>query len=262
MLQARDCEVTLLFSDVRRFAAISERLPTQKTVAWLSDVMTKLSRAVQDHGGVLVEYIGDELLAMWGAPKHQANQAVLACRAALDMLRAIPALNGRWQKEIGEPISISVGINTGLTCVGNTGTPYKFRYGPLGKTVNLASRVRGATKFLQCDLLVTGSTAASLGAELPTRRLCAARVVHMEEPVQLHEVVLPERNGWEAQRQSYELALVCFERGDFPGALQTLGVHLGAHPADGPALVLLSRTIERLLDKSGKFDPVWDLPGK
>src|SRR5262249_34924856 len=89
MLTGRDCEVTLLFSDVRRFAAISERLPTQRTLAWLGDVMEKLSAAVRAHGGVLVEYIGDELLAMWGAPKPQANQAVLACRAALDMLRAI-----------------------------------------------------------------------------------------------------------------------------------------------------------------------------
>jgi adenylate cyclase len=262
MLAGRDCEVTLLFSDVRRFAAISERLPTQKTLSWLSDVMSKLSEAVRAHGGVLVEYIGDELLAMWGAPQPQADQAVLACRAALDMLRAIPALNARWQAELGEPVSISIGVNTGVTCVGNTGTPFKFRYGPLGKTVNLASRVRGATKFLQCDVLITGSTFASLKGELPARRLCTARVVHMEQPVELFELVMPDRPRWLEQQHSYDEALRSFEAADFQGALQTLGLHLGKHPDDGPALVLLSRTIEQLLEKSAPFEPVWDLPGK
>jgi adenylate cyclase len=262
MLAGRDCEVTLLFSDIRRFSAISERLPTQQTLAWLSDVMSKLSEAVRAHGGVLVEYIGDELLAMWGAPRAEPNQAVLACRAALDMLAAIPALNERWQQQIGEPISISIGVNTGLACVGNTGTPFKFRYGPLGKTVNLASRVRGATKFLHCDLLITGSTFGGLKNEIASRRLCSARVVHMEEPVELHEIAPVERPGWPELKGTYEDALRRFEAADFQGALRTLGAHLGKHPQDGPALVLLSRTIEQLVGKPANFDPVWELPGK
>ena len=186
LLQGRDAEVTILFCDIRGFSRISERLGPAQTVAWISDVMGTLSDCVRAQGGVLVDYIGDELMAMWGAPEEQPDHARRACRAALDMLARLPELNERWQAVLKEPMDIGIGINTGPARVGNTGSQHKFKYGPLGNTVNLASRVQGATKYLKCRLLITGATQAKLDQSFATRRLCRVRVVNIAEPVALY----------------------------------------------------------------------------
>jgi adenylate cyclase len=261
MLEGQDAEVTLLFCDIRGFSRISERLGPAKTVEWVSDVMDHLSDCVQAHKGVLVDYIGDELMAMWGAPEKQPGHANLACRAALDMLSKVPALNERWQPMLGELFALGVGINTGLAHVGNTGSRRKFKYGPLGNTVNLASRVQGVTKFLKTGLLITQFTQAHLDASFPTRRICKAKVVNIEEPVDLYEVVGPDEPGWPVLKENYEKALAEFEQKELRPAARILGRLVGEYQSDGPSLVLLSRAVNALVDES-KFGPIWELAEK
>src|SRR5262249_49932542 len=149
------------------------------TVEWIRHVMEVLSECVLEHGGVVVNYIGDELMAMWGAPKEQPDHALLACRAALDMLARLPLLNERWHPVLREPMGLGVGVNSGKAGVGDIGSKAKFVYGPLGNTVNLASRVQGATKYLKTPLLITGATRATLGEEFAVRRLCDVKVVNI-----------------------------------------------------------------------------------
>ena len=164
LLAGRDVEVSLLFCDIRGFSRISERLGPRGTVQWIGDVMGVLSDCVLAHAGVLVDYIGDELVAMWGAPAAQPEHARLACLAAIDMLKAVPGINQRWSTTLQEPMALGIGVNSGIARVGNTGSHHKFKYGPLGNTVNLASRVQGATKYLRSPILVTGSTHSQLGS--------------------------------------------------------------------------------------------------
>src|SRR5260370_33266774 len=102
---------------------------------------------------------------MWGAPEQQGDHAKLACEAALVMQEQRPKLNERWQSFLGGAMGLGIGINSGVARVGNTGSPRKFKYGPLGNTVNLASRVQGATKYLKTKLLITGPVQAQLAAE-------------------------------------------------------------------------------------------------
>jgi adenylate cyclase len=146
LLEGREAIVTLLFCDVRGFSRVSEKLSPAESLRWMNDVMSELSSCVLDEGGVLVDYVGDELLAMWGAPEDQPDQAERAARAALAMLAALPALDGRWQEAVGGPTEVGIGVNTGPAQVGNTGSTFKFKYGALGNTVNLGSRVQGLTK--------------------------------------------------------------------------------------------------------------------
>src|SRR5262249_46112855 len=155
--------VTVLFCDVRGFSRFSERLGPQKTIAWMNEVMNALSQCILDHEGVLVDYIGDELMAMWGAPVPQDDQRRQAARAALAMIAALPVLNEKGARVLAEPMNVGVGINTGPAQVGNTGSSFKFKYGPLGNTVNLASRVQGLTKYLNSRLLVTAATRERIG---------------------------------------------------------------------------------------------------
>ena len=188
LLEGRDTEVSLLFCDIRGFSRISEHLGPARTVQWISSVMGALSDCVRSHKGVLVDYIGDELFAMWGAPEEQPDHASLACQAALDMLAQLPRLNESWQPILGEPMDLGIGINTGVARVGNTGSHHKLKYGPLGNSVNLASRVQGATKHVKCRLLITGATRQRLKDSFATRRLCQVQVVNIAEPVTLYEL--------------------------------------------------------------------------
>jgi adenylate cyclase len=262
LLKGRDVEVTLLFCDIRGFSRISERVGPATTVRWISDVMGVLSDCVLAQKGVLIDYIGDELIAMWGAPKEEPAHASLACLAALDMLAKLPELSDRWQSVLGEPIDLGIGLNTGVAQVGNTGSHRKFKYGALGNTVNLASRVQGATKYMKTRLLVTGTTRAQLDDSFACRRLCTAGVVNIARPADLFELVAPGQPGWDDLRNHYESALAKFEARDFGGAAQVLGNLLPDHQTDGPTLVLLSRVVNCLIEEPADFDPVWRLSGK
>jgi adenylate cyclase len=262
LLQGRDEEVTLLFCDVRGFSRLSERLGPARTVEWISNVMEVLSDCVLAQEGVLVDYIGDELIAMWGAPEKQPDHARRACAAALAMLAELPRLNERWQPALGGPMDFGIGINSGVARVGNTGSRRKFKYGPLGNTANLASRVQGATKYLKAKLLVTGATRAQLGDEYPARRIGKVRVVNIAEPVELYELAPPDRPDWAVLRREYEVALEAFEREEFGSVARVLGNLMLSFPGDGPSLLLLSRAVTCLVEEPAAFDAVWELPGK
>jgi adenylate cyclase len=260
--QGREADVTILFCDVRGFSRISERLGPDDMVRWLSDVMGTLSECVIQHRGVLVDYIGDELMAMWGAPEEQPNHAELACHAAIDILNTLPELNDRWQHLVPDGTEVSIGINSGNARVGNTGSDRKFKYGALGDTVNLASRVQGATKYLRTPLLVTSSTHDRLGDQFKCRRLCHVRVVNIDRPVELYEIVPSGETVNPQSTQRYERALAEFEEKNLFQAASLLGELLGEDPRDGPSLLLMSRIVDALVLQSEDFDPIWELPGK
>ena len=178
LLEGRNALITLLFADIRGFSMISEKLGPALTMNWIQDTMELLSECVQEHEGVLVDYIGDELMAMWGAPIAQPNHGDLACQAAQSMIRALPEINEMWGDRLCAPVELGVGLNTGIAQVGNTGSRLKkFKYGPLGDTVNVASRVQGATKYLGGECLITGTTlAAMIRRNQPNRRLAQGAV--------------------------------------------------------------------------------------
>jgi adenylate cyclase len=262
LLCGQDREVTLLFADIKQFSRVSERLGSAGTMRWIGDAMGVFSECILAHRGVLVDYIGDELIAMWGAPKEEPEHPRLACLAALDIVARLPALSERWQGELGEPIGLGIGINTGIAQVGNTGSAYKFKYGALGNTVNIASRVQGATRHLKSDILLTGSTHSRIGEEFSTRRLGRVAVVNIAEPLELHELVSPGKPHWDELTRGYDLALDQFEGRNFHEAARILGNLLAEHPDDGPSLLLLSRTVDAMFRVNECFDPVYRLTGK
>src|SRR4051812_38517110 len=116
---------------------------------------------------------------MWGGPAQPPDQARLAGQAGLGHPAQLPHLDEPRAPVLGAPMGFGVGLNTGLARVGNTGTQRKFKYGPLGNSVNLASRVQGATKYLKAPLLVTKATHARLEGAMLARRVCGVRVVNI-----------------------------------------------------------------------------------
>jgi len=261
LLEGRDADVTILFCDIRGFSRISERIGARTTFEWMNDVMGILSECVTQRQGVIVDYIGDELMAMWGAPKPQ-DHAPLACQAALDMLRTLPEINQRWQEKVGEAIDLGVGLNSGPVRAGNSGSKQKFKYGPLGNTVNLASRVQGATKHLKSRVLVTGDTADQLDTTIFRRRIAEVQFVNIQQAVPVWELSPVAGDQLQPLYASYHQALAAYEQKQFHQAAQTLSTILSSWPDDGPALMLLQRTVSALVDGADPQHPVWTLQSK
>jgi adenylate cyclase len=262
LLEGKDLEISVLFCDIRGFSRITRNHGPAVTVEWTQDVLSTLSECVLAHKGVLVDYIGDELMAMWGAPEEQPDHAERACRASLDMLGALKALNERWQARLGEPTGLGIGINTGLARVGNTGSRRKFKYGPLGDTVNVASRVQGATKYFKSSLLITRATRDRLGPGFQFRRLGTARMVNISEPIELYELCSPDLLDSCELCATYEEGLAAFEAREFQRATGILGRLVYVHRDDGPSYALLARALAYFVDEPETFDPAFRLPGK
>jgi len=257
LLAGQDADVSLLFCDIRGFSRISERIGATETFHWIHDVMDTLSDCVLRWGGVLVDYIGDELMAMWGAPRPQIDHAFRACQAAVEMLESLPTLNERWSERLGEPVEVAIGLNSGLVKVGNAGSRQKFKYSPLGNAVNLASRILGANRYLGTSLLMTGTTSSQLPAHLIRRKLCDVQVVNVDGPVELVEL-LPAGASEQLIRE-YDAARTAFEDRQFRTAAHLTARLLEQFPDDGPALVLLSRAVQALVDGPAEQHPVWKL---
>lgn len=263
LLKARDREVSVLFCDIRGFSRLSEKLGAALTFGWCGDVLQRMTQCVLAEGGVIVDYVGDALMAMWGAPSDQPDHAQRACRTALAMVRQLASINQEWQNVLGEPTALSLGINTGVAMVGNVGSKEKMKYGALGNTVNLASRVQGAAKYFKCDILITGDTFAKLPEDACiTRRLGQVRVVNIEAPVTLYQLMEPDWDPAPRAKQEYEYALDRFEKRDFTLAARVLGNWRSACPGDDPPLVLLYRAVRAMVEGVAPGHPVWEFKDK
>lgn len=262
LLDGRNAEVTILFADIRGFSRISERLGTERTMAWIQDTMGVLSEAVLAHDGVLVDYIGDELMAMWGAPAPQADHASLACSAARQMMESLAEISARWQAELGEPVRLGIGLNSGVARVGNTGSSLKFKYGPLGDAVNVASRVQGATKYLGADCLITGDTLKKLPPGAAVRRLARVRAVNIAHAIDLYEIVARPPQQWNEQCRRYAEALSALEQENWTEAARVADLLAADYPHDAAVAALADRVSSSRRAEPAQDTSVWRLPGK
>ena len=258
LLEGDDAEVSVLFCDIRGFSKATDIIGAEKAMEWISDTLSELSAIVLESDGVLVDYVGDEMFAMWGAPDPSNNHAFTAAMAALAMMDLRSVLNERYGSSIPGGVDFGIGICTGLARVGNTGSKQKFKYGPMGRTVNLGSRIQGLTKQWKVSAIIDENTASCLPADLGKRRLCMAEVVGLEGYVKIYELMpngLP--NAGELSK-GYTNALELFESGkEFRGAVRGFGELVQKFPTDAPSLMMLVRSVNELVEPSESFSPVW-----
>jgi adenylate cyclase len=263
VLRAREKEVTVLFADMRGFTRIGQRLGVRLLDEWCRQILDQLSDCVLAEEGVLVDFIGDGMMALWNAPKEQEDHAARACRSALKMLESLVELNKHWYAKAQEGLTLGIGIHTGSAHVGNVGSSRKFKYGPRGPMVNLASRIEGVTKQYPCTILISSATEAHLSpGEFFTRRLGRVQPVSVQEAVEMHELVAPGNSYWPRAREEYETALGRFESRQFGEAVRLLGIWRAECADDGPALRLLERAVQCLTGNVPDRHPVWELKGK
>ncbi|QDU55191.1 adenylate/guanylate cyclase domain-containing protein [Aeoliella mucimassa] len=222
-LAGREQEVTVLFADLRGFAALCQQLSTPDTYVLLNEVMDALTTAVMQHGGTLIDYYGDGLAAMWNAPLEQSHHPLLACQAALDMQQALPAVSERWQQVLTAPLQLGIGLHTGTAQVGNIGSSVRLKYGPRGATVNLASRLEQATKLLGSPVVATREVVQRLAGQLLDYRLCQAELPGIESSIDVFAISPPTSDQRVLDAIShYEDALTQFEAGDLDRAKELL----------------------------------------
>jgi adenylate cyclase len=190
-MAGRKAELTVFFSDVRGFTSISERLAPEQLAALMNDYLGVMTAIIRRHHGTLDKYIGDAIMAFWGAPMAEPAHARQAVRAALAMQAALPALNEKLKDKGWPELAIGMGINTGWVTVGDMGSPVRQSYTVLGDAVNLASRLEGATKQYGVGLIVGENTRAQLGDEFLCREIDRVRVKGKTEAITLYEPLAP-----------------------------------------------------------------------
>jgi adenylate cyclase len=189
-LGGENCELTVLFTDVRDFTRLSERLEPEQVVAFLNTLHGRLASEITREGGVIDKFIGDSVMAFWNAPLRQEDHARRACAAALRMRHAVREMNARaafgLPAEVARdrPVEIGVGINTGWACVGNVGSAERLNYSAIGDAVNVAARAEAACKELGYDLVACRST-AGLAPDFAFLEAGAVRLKGRSGPVPL-----------------------------------------------------------------------------
>jgi adenylate cyclase len=175
-LEGEPREATILFADIRDFTPWVEASDPREVVRDLNAYFTEMETAIRTHGGLVVQYIGDEIEAVFGAPVARPHHAEQAVRAALEMRARLAAWNVDRTRRGRAPLRNGIGIHTGRVLAGNIGSADRLSYALVGDAVNLASRLQGLTKELETDVVVSGTTWARLDGVLPLRRLPAVKV--------------------------------------------------------------------------------------
>ena len=263
LLEGEDVDVSVLFCDIRGFSHTTDLIGTKAAMSWIGDILSELSALVLESDGVLVDYVGDEMFAMWGAPEISPDHAFRTAMAAREMMSLRKNLSEKYKDLIPGGIDFGIGICTGPARVGNTGSKQKFKYGPMGRTVNLGSRIQGLTKHWKVSALMDAETAKCLPSDLLKRRLCRAKVVGLDGDTDLFEL-LPDDSPQNAELVvAYTAALELYESGShFREAVRAFGALVQQFPADGPSLIMLVRAVNELVEPSQPFSPVWSAKSK
>jgi adenylate cyclase len=181
-------ELTILISDVRNFTTMTEKADPEELIHLLNDYLEAMTEIIFKHNGIVDKFIGDGILAYWGAFTPDKNHAEQAALAALEMIEQLKILNERWQKEGKEPISIGIGINTGKVVFGNIGKGKKIEFTVIGDAVNLAARLESLNKEFKTSIVIGEETCSRLGNLMDVRCLGGVKVKGKTIETQVYEL--------------------------------------------------------------------------
>jgi len=236
---------TILFSDVRGFTTISEALGPRETVALLNEYFEEMVEAIFQYGGVLDKYIGDAIMALFGVPFQGPRDPDNAVAVANAMLRRLNALNQRRLQAGRRAIDIGIGIASGDVVVGNIGSPRRMEYTVIGDSVNLASRLEGATKEYQVKVLLAQATVETLTVPTPLREIELLQVKGKDQPVTVYEALghYDESSfpNLDACLAAYAEGLRAYRVRAWHEGAQAFAAALALNPADYPSRMYLER---------------------
>jgi adenylate cyclase len=259
-------EMTVYFSDIAGFTTFSEALPPEKLVALLNDYLTNMTDLVLEHGGVVDKYIGDAVMAFWGAPIPNADHAAAAVRCAIAMRDRCAELRPGWKERYGVDVFARAGLSSGDAVVGNMVSKHKYNYTVMGDMVNLASRLEGANKAYGTALMISEACYAPVKDLVVTRELDLLAVKGKDKPVRVYEVfgeVGKVGADVIALTEAFAAALARYRGRDFAGAEAAFRDILVKNPDDGPSKTYVERCRHLAAEPPGDdWDGVWHLKEK
>jgi len=229
--------ITLLFTDIRGFTTMSENLDPEGVVKLLHDFLNPMSNIIINQGGTIDKYMGDAIMALFGAPLEQPDHARQACRAALQMEDTLEELNRQWAKQGRPPLKIGVGVNTGPVAVGNMGSDRLFDYTAIGDNVNLASRLEGLTKYYGTNILISQATAEALENGFILRDVDRVKVKGKAQASDIFEVMGEGEPDPELARflTAYHQGLALYRQMRWPDSIAAFEKALEVQPDDAPS---------------------------
>ena len=199
-------ELTILFSDIRGFTTLSEKLTPEEVVNLLNPYLEEMTSVIYKHGGTVDKYEGDAIVAFFGEPVSYANHAVRAARAAVEMIVVLADLRERWKAEglLSDKFEIGIGLNSGSVFVGLLGSAQRINYTVIGDNVNLAARLQDLTKTYSCPIVVSESTAEAIKNEFNVEYIEATSVRGKREKVKIYKILGPKEADETEQVQATE----------------------------------------------------------
>ncbi|HEX4923899.1 MAG TPA: adenylate/guanylate cyclase domain-containing protein, partial [Bdellovibrionales bacterium] len=236
--------MTVMFSDVRGFTTISEKLDPQALSAMLNKYLTPMTELVFKNKGTLDKYMGDAIMAFFGAPIHYPDHAKMGVQCALDMIALLPKMNEEFAQRGLPPIDIGIGLNTGDMSVGNMGSETVRSYTVMGDAVNLASRLEGINKQYGTRIIVSEFTFGEIKDEFICREVDWVRVKGKLQPVRIYEVIA--RKGAIAKNPAllewFEKGFSAYHSQNWGGAIDCFTEALNVDPDDAPSKLYLQRS--------------------
>jgi len=236
-------DLTVLFSDIRGFTTISEKLTPEELVHLLNEYLTAMTDIVFKYDGLLDKYMGDAIMAVYGAPLDQPDHRMRACRTALDMIDELKILQQKWSDEGRPVLDIGVGINSGDMVVGNMGSQMRFDYTVMGDSVNLGSRLEGINKEYGTNIIISEYTYEGVKDELVCRELDSVRVKGKKLPVKILELICDRKDigKHEAFLRLFEEGLEKYKQARWDEAISAFEKVLELRRDDPPSLLYIQR---------------------
>ena len=260
-------EISILFSDIAGFTTISEKMPPEDLVALLNRYLSAMTTIIKTtHRGNVNKYLGDGIMALFGAPLNDPQHASLACYAALDCQAELARLRVIWKQEGLPEIGARIGINSGPCIVGNMGSEERMEYTVTGDSVNLASRLEGASKYYDTLILIGQRTAELAKNDVEVREIDLLRVKGKKDPVVVFEL-LARKGQLDEKKQRvidvYLEGLAAYKLRDFSTACARFAEAVTLDPSDGPSRVYLERSTNyRHTPPSTEWDGVYEMTSK
>jgi adenylate cyclase len=256
-------EVTVFFSDLAGFSAIAENMPPDRLMALMNEYLSDMTDVIEAHGGYVDKYIGDSIVAVFGAPADDPDHAANAARAAIDCCARLAELNATSAVFRDHPLTQRIGINSGAALVGNFGSRRRFNYSVMSDAVNLASRLEGANKFYGTTIIASDATVALAGSGFAWRELDEVRVKGRNQALKIHELVARSDALSVAQQaliKTYGEGLAHWRAGEFQLAVEAFG---RSAATDKPAALFRERAREMAAEPPGAdWEPIRALQEK
>jgi len=267
VLEGSALVATVLFADIRRFSLMSETMTPRNTVSMLNEFFTEMVEVIFTRGGMLDKYIGDGLMAIFGAPIVGSADADNALSVANDMIRALSVFNTRRAQRGSEPIEIGIGLATGEVLAGSVGASKRMEYTAIGNNVNLAARLESANKYYGTAVLLAATTVDGLKSPAVLRRLDLIQAKGISQPTWVYESLGHHTAATFPKLASvikaYEAGVDCYQRRDWKGGLGHFAKALELAPRDRPSRIFFDRCRYYQTSTPGEaWDGVWIMQEK